>query len=236
MNSSSSSSSFHLFQFCDAGIAYGESACGVSSSTSPSKILIKGGTVVNAHGEEKADVYVEDGIIISVKPNIKVLFFSVLYSEPILVCVFELLEFGDDAWLYSIIVDLVVKDCLISNEIWVHLGHTYSINTIVFLLIKKNQWNMIIMIYLRCSRMLLKNLIFFVWSVKNLNICKWYFHDVTKWHKWDQRIFAPPPLYNFLCFVIKNYKNIDPTSTIGFMDTLLPRCWQVGWKQRYQGF
>ncbi|KAG2674672.1 hypothetical protein I3760_13G148300 [Carya illinoinensis] len=59
-------------QFCDAGIGYGESACGVSSSTSPSKILIKGGTVVNAHGEEKADVYVENGIIIAVKPNIKV--------------------------------------------------------------------------------------------------------------------------------------------------------------------
>lgn len=86
-----------MFQFCDAGIGYGESACGVSSSTSPSKILIKSGTVVNAHGEEKADVYVENGIIIAVKPNIKVLFFSLLSSESILVCVFELIEIGDDA-------------------------------------------------------------------------------------------------------------------------------------------
>ena len=60
------------FQFCDAGIEYGESSCGVSSSSS--KILIKGGTVVNAHREEVADVYVEDGIIVAVKPNIKVLF------------------------------------------------------------------------------------------------------------------------------------------------------------------
>ncbi|KAK4590937.1 hypothetical protein RGQ29_021222 [Quercus rubra] len=57
-------------QFCDAGIEYGESSCGVSSSSS--KILIKGGTVVNAHREEVADVYVEDGIIVAVKPNIKV--------------------------------------------------------------------------------------------------------------------------------------------------------------------
>ncbi|KAK4607449.1 hypothetical protein RGQ29_001333 [Quercus rubra] len=57
-------------QFCDAGIEYGEPGCGISSSSS--KILIKGGTVVNAHKEEVADVYVEDGIIIAVKPNIKV--------------------------------------------------------------------------------------------------------------------------------------------------------------------
>uniref|UniRef100_A0A2N9FXF9 dihydropyrimidinase n=1 Tax=Fagus sylvatica TaxID=28930 RepID=A0A2N9FXF9_FAGSY len=57
-------------QFCEAGIGYGEAACGISSSSS--KILIKGGTVVNAHKEEVADVYVEDGIIIAVKPNIKV--------------------------------------------------------------------------------------------------------------------------------------------------------------------
>ncbi|XP_057955170.1 dihydropyrimidinase [Malania oleifera] len=55
-------------EFCDAGIAYGESGCGMSSS----KLLIKGGTVVNAHLMEIADVYVEDGIIIAVKPNIKV--------------------------------------------------------------------------------------------------------------------------------------------------------------------
>ncbi|KAL7202720.1 hypothetical protein ACSBR1_034233 [Camellia fascicularis] len=57
-------------QFCEAGIGYGNSECGVSSSSS-SKILIKGGTVVNAHHQEIADVYVEDGIIAAVKPNIK---------------------------------------------------------------------------------------------------------------------------------------------------------------------
>ncbi|GLT54254.1 hypothetical protein SLA2020_274660 [Shorea laevis] len=59
-------------QFCDAGVGYGEPACGISSSSSSSKILIKGGTVVNAHKQEVADVYVEDGIIVAVKPNIKV--------------------------------------------------------------------------------------------------------------------------------------------------------------------
>jgi dihydropyrimidinase len=64
-----------LFQFCDAGVGNGEPACGISSSSSPSKILIKGGTVVNAHKQEVADVYVEDGIIVAVKPNIKVFFF-----------------------------------------------------------------------------------------------------------------------------------------------------------------
>lgn len=58
-----------FLQFCDAGIGYGESGCGISSS----KILIKGGTVVNAHHQEVSDVYVEDGIIAAVKPNIKVL-------------------------------------------------------------------------------------------------------------------------------------------------------------------
>ncbi|XP_023533036.1 dihydropyrimidinase [Cucurbita pepo subsp. pepo] len=56
-------------QFCDAGLGFDESTCGTTSS---SKILIKGGTVVNAHHQEVADVYVEDGIIIAVKPNIKV--------------------------------------------------------------------------------------------------------------------------------------------------------------------
>ncbi|XP_040994407.1 dihydropyrimidinase-like [Juglans microcarpa x Juglans regia] len=66
------SSASELNQFCDSGIGLGESACGISLSTSSSKILIKGGTVVNAHREEVADVYVEDGIIIAVKPNIKV--------------------------------------------------------------------------------------------------------------------------------------------------------------------
>ncbi|KAI5576646.1 hypothetical protein POPTR_009G067700v4 [Populus trichocarpa] len=56
-------------QFCEAGIGYGEVGCGLSSST---KLLIKGGTVVNAHHQEVADVYVEDGIIVAVKPDLKV--------------------------------------------------------------------------------------------------------------------------------------------------------------------
>ncbi|TQE06229.1 hypothetical protein C1H46_008169 [Malus baccata] len=61
-------------QFCDAGIGHGASTCGVSSSSSSSstKLLIKGGIVVNAHEMEAADVYVEGGIIVSVRPNIKV--------------------------------------------------------------------------------------------------------------------------------------------------------------------
>ncbi|KAM7523449.1 hypothetical protein LguiA_013351 [Lonicera macranthoides] len=59
-------------QWCDAATGYGESECRLSQSSSPSKILIKGGTVVNAHHQEVADVYVEDGIIVAVKPNIKV--------------------------------------------------------------------------------------------------------------------------------------------------------------------
>ncbi|GER55029.1 dihydropyrimidinase [Striga asiatica] len=58
-------------QFCDAGIAYGESACGAGPAY-PSKILIKGGTVVNAHHQEIADVYIEDGIIVAVQNNIVV--------------------------------------------------------------------------------------------------------------------------------------------------------------------
>ncbi|KAJ3669190.1 hypothetical protein LUZ60_011140 [Juncus effusus] len=47
-----------------------EPDCGSSSPST--KILIKGGTVVNAHHKEIADVYIEDGIIVSVKPNIEV--------------------------------------------------------------------------------------------------------------------------------------------------------------------
>lgn len=58
-------------QFCDAGIAYGESGCGAATA-STSKILIKGGTVVNAHHKEVADVYIEDGIIAAVQKNIMV--------------------------------------------------------------------------------------------------------------------------------------------------------------------
>ncbi|WMV55623.1 hypothetical protein MTR67_049008 [Solanum verrucosum] len=58
-------------QFCDATNIYGNSGCDVMSSVS-SKILIKGGTVVNAHHKEVADVYIEDGTIVAVQPNIKV--------------------------------------------------------------------------------------------------------------------------------------------------------------------
>ncbi|KAK9124859.1 hypothetical protein Scep_013705 [Stephania cephalantha] len=55
------------------GLGYGDSDCGMSSSSSSwPKLLIRGGTVVNAHHQEVADVYVEDGIVVSVKPNIQV--------------------------------------------------------------------------------------------------------------------------------------------------------------------
>lgn len=60
-----------MLQFCDARISYGDSGCGISLSSS-SKILIKGGIVVNAHHQEVADVYIDDGLIVDVKPNIKV--------------------------------------------------------------------------------------------------------------------------------------------------------------------
>ncbi|GAY50919.1 hypothetical protein CUMW_130310 [Citrus unshiu] len=59
--------------FCDAGSEYGGLQCGIqSSSSSSAKILIKGGTVVNAHHQQIADVYVEDGIVVAVQPNINV--------------------------------------------------------------------------------------------------------------------------------------------------------------------
>lgn len=59
-------------QFCEAGVGYGELGCTVSGSASSSKILIKGGIVVNAHHKEVTDVYVEDGIIVAVQPDMKV--------------------------------------------------------------------------------------------------------------------------------------------------------------------
>ncbi|CAI8586691.1 unnamed protein product [Vicia faba] len=59
-------------QFCEGGIAYGESSCGASIPSSSNKLLIKGGTVVNAHHQQVADVYVENGIIVNVQPNIVV--------------------------------------------------------------------------------------------------------------------------------------------------------------------
>ncbi|KAB2068174.1 hypothetical protein ES319_A08G013300v1 [Gossypium barbadense] len=58
---------------CEVGTGNGGSIGGTSPlPASLSKLLIKGGTVVNAHRQERADVYVEDGIIVAVKPNIKV--------------------------------------------------------------------------------------------------------------------------------------------------------------------
>lgn len=58
-------------QFGENGFGYGDFDSGMSFSSS-SRILIKGGTVVNAHQQEIADVYIEDGIIVAVMPNIKV--------------------------------------------------------------------------------------------------------------------------------------------------------------------
>ncbi|XP_050899286.1 dihydropyrimidinase-like, partial [Lathyrus oleraceus] len=58
-------------QFCEAGIGYGDSSCGPSIPSS-SKLLIKGGTVVNAHHQQIADVYIEDGVIVVVNPTITV--------------------------------------------------------------------------------------------------------------------------------------------------------------------
>ncbi|KAG9454922.1 hypothetical protein H6P81_007826 [Aristolochia fimbriata] len=61
------SGSHQISGFGDFG--YGDSTdFGLSSS----KLLIKGGTVVNAHHKEVADVYIEDGIIASIRSNIKV--------------------------------------------------------------------------------------------------------------------------------------------------------------------
>ena len=36
------------------------------------KLLIRGGTVVNADRQLAADIYIEDGIIVAIEPNIKV--------------------------------------------------------------------------------------------------------------------------------------------------------------------
>ncbi|KAL8210204.1 hypothetical protein R6Q57_006936 [Mikania cordata] len=56
-----------LSQICESGLGYCD-----SESVLSSKILIKGGTVVNADHLEVADVYIEDGVIVDVRPNIKV--------------------------------------------------------------------------------------------------------------------------------------------------------------------
>ncbi|KAK4764227.1 hypothetical protein SAY87_013665 [Trapa incisa] len=67
---SASAAASEVNQFCEAKIGYEESGCGISASSS--KILVKGGTVVNAHHQEVADVFIEDGTIVAVRPNIEV--------------------------------------------------------------------------------------------------------------------------------------------------------------------
>lgn len=62
-------------------ISYGMQEIGICTAaeewqcmdkTSSSKLLIKGGTVVNADRQQLADVYIEDGMIVAVQPNIQV--------------------------------------------------------------------------------------------------------------------------------------------------------------------
>jgi hypothetical protein len=55
-------------KFCAAAVG-GAASCGGGDGT---RILIKGGTVVNAHRAEEADVYIEDGVVVAVRPNIPV--------------------------------------------------------------------------------------------------------------------------------------------------------------------
>ncbi|XP_050897622.1 dihydropyrimidinase [Lathyrus oleraceus] len=62
---------FEIFVKLELGIGYGDSSCGPSIPSS-SKLLIKGGTVVNAHHQQIADVYIEDGVIVVVNPTITV--------------------------------------------------------------------------------------------------------------------------------------------------------------------
>ncbi|CAO2171800.1 unnamed protein product, partial [Urochloa humidicola] len=54
-------------EFCAVG---GGAGCGGGGDGT--RILIKGGTVVNAHRAEEADVYIEDGVVVAVRPNIPV--------------------------------------------------------------------------------------------------------------------------------------------------------------------
>jgi hypothetical protein len=54
--------------------------------------LIKGGTVVNAHHQHLADVYVENGIIVAVQPNIMVLHLFLFY----LISVIEFLFYNSN--------------------------------------------------------------------------------------------------------------------------------------------
>ena len=56
-------------KFCAAAGGGAAGSCGGGDGT---RILIKGGTVVNAHRAEEADVYIEDGVVVAVRPNIPV--------------------------------------------------------------------------------------------------------------------------------------------------------------------
>jgi hypothetical protein len=56
-------------KFCAAAVGGAATSCGGGDGT---RILIKGGTVVNAHRAEEADVYIEDGVVVAVRPNIPV--------------------------------------------------------------------------------------------------------------------------------------------------------------------
>jgi len=69
-----------IYAFC-LQISHGLQESGICSASeewpcmdkiSSSKLLIKGGTVVNADRKQLADVYIEDGTIVAVQPNIKV--------------------------------------------------------------------------------------------------------------------------------------------------------------------
>lgn len=57
---------WNLCQICTVG------SKGFECTEKSNKLLIKGGTVVNADHQQQADVYVEDGIITLVAPNLKV--------------------------------------------------------------------------------------------------------------------------------------------------------------------
>lgn len=58
-------------KFC-AAVGGGGGAGGCGGGGDCTRILIKGGTVVNAHRAEEADVYIEDGVVVAVRPNIPV--------------------------------------------------------------------------------------------------------------------------------------------------------------------
>uniref|UniRef100_A0A453FRH9 dihydropyrimidinase n=3 Tax=Aegilops tauschii subsp. strangulata TaxID=200361 RepID=A0A453FRH9_AEGTS len=59
-------------KFCAAAGGGGGGAGGCGGGGDGTRILIKGGTVVNAHRAEEADVYIEDGVVVAVRPNIPV--------------------------------------------------------------------------------------------------------------------------------------------------------------------